>query len=306
MLALFLIALGTSSDSLTISLLIVGVVILLLGIAGWLYFLRPWTKFDDLKAAYYTGHEEHAHGEAETAVKTEVGAAAPAAAPVKAAAAPAVVETAVPVEPVKPKPARTAKAKPAPAVAEAAAPVEPAKAKKPAKVKPAPAQPAKAAPTPDDLTLLEGIGPKSAAALAAGGVTTFAQVADLTPEALEALVKGQKVRLVGSTVSWPAQARLAAAGDLTALEDLKKRVKSGGKLHDDLTQIEGIGPKAQQALYQAGLLTYGDLSRATTEALRQILAGAGLTTLNPDRWPEQAALVVSDNLTGLKKLQDEL
>ncbi len=242
MVALFLIALGTASDTLTTSLLIVGLAVLALGAAGWLFFLRPWKQFDDLKTPYYTGHHD------------APAAAEPVAEPV-ASAAP---------EPV--------------------------------------AEP----PKPDDLTLIEGVGPKSAAALAAGGVTTFAQVAAMTPDALEAMIKGQKVRLVGSTASWPAQAHLAAAGELTALEDLQRRIKSGGKVHDDLTQIEGIGPKAQEALFQAGLLTFQDIAHVAPDTLRLILAGAGLTTLNPDRWPEQAALAAGHNLTDLKKLKDEL
>jgi predicted flap endonuclease-1-like 5' DNA nuclease len=158
---------------------------------------------------------------------------------------------------------------------------------------------------PDDLTLIEGIGPKSAAALAAAGITSFAQVASMVPQDLETLLRQRKVRLVGSTDTWPQQARLAASGDLTALEDFQKRIK-GGILHDDLTQIEGIGPKAQAALYQAGIRTYHDLAQSTPEALRQILVAARLRTVSPQTWPEQAALIVSDNLTGLKKLQDEL
>jgi len=158
---------------------------------------------------------------------------------------------------------------------------------------------------PDDLTLIEGIGPKSAAALAAAGIVSFAQIASATPEELERLVRQHKVRLVGSTDTWPQQARLAASGDLTALEDFQKHIK-GGILHDDLTQIEGIGPKAQAALYQAGIRTFQDLAQSTPEALRQILVTAGLKTVSPQTWPEQAALIVRDDLTGLKELQDEL
>jgi predicted flap endonuclease-1-like 5' DNA nuclease len=286
MAALILIALGAADSNLTTSLLIVGLVILALGTAGWLYFLRPWQKFDDLKTPYYTGHHEPA------VVKAEEPAVEAVAEPVVAAVAePEPVAAAVVTKPVRKAAAKPEAIKAAEPVAEATAP-EPLKAVEPAK--------------PDDLTLLEGIGPKSAAALAAGGVTTFAQVAALTPDALEALVKGQKVRLVGSTASWPSQARLAAAGELTALEDLQRRIKSGGKVHDDLTQIEGIGPKAQEALYQAGLLTYQDIAQVAPNTLRLILAGAGLTTLNPDRWPEQAALAAGHDLTGLKKLQDDL
>jgi predicted flap endonuclease-1-like 5' DNA nuclease len=287
MAALILIALGAADSNLTTSLLIVGLVILALGTAGWLYFLRPWQKFDDLKTPYYTGHHEPA------AVKTAEPVAELVTEPVVAAVTePAVVKAEEPAAVVT-KPIRKAAAQSE--IVKAAEPVAEA-------VVATAAEPAK----PDDLTLIEGIGPKSAAALAAGGVTTFAQVAALTPAALEALVKGQKVRLVGSTASWPSQARLAAAGELTALEDLQRRIKSGGKVHDDLTQIEGVGPKAQEALYQAGLLTYQDIAQVAPDTLRLILAGAGLTTLNPDRWPEQAVLAAGHDLTGLKKLQDDL
>jgi predicted flap endonuclease-1-like 5' DNA nuclease len=235
MAALFFAALGTvQDDRYTISVLIVGLAVIVSGVAAWLALLRPWEKFDDLQTPYYTGHDE----------------------PVQAASAEAKME----MQP------RTG---------------------------------------PDDLTLIEGIGPKSAAALAAAGLATFAQIASATPETLEKLLKQRKVRLVGSTDTWPQQARLAASGDLTALEDFQKRIK-GGILHDDLTQIEGIGPKAQAALYQAGLRTYQDLAQSTPEALRQILVAAGLKTVSPQTWPEQAALIVRDDLTGLKKLQDEL
>jgi predicted flap endonuclease-1-like 5' DNA nuclease len=279
MAALILIALGAADSNLTTSLLIVGLVILALGTAGWLYFLRPWQKFDDLKTPYYTGHHEPA------AVKTAEPVAELVTEPVVAAVTePAVVKAEEPAAVVT-KPIRKAAAQSE--IVKAAEPVAEA-------VVATAAEPAK----PDDLTLIEGIGPKSAAALA--------QVAALTPAALEALVKGQKVRLVGSTASWPSQARLAAAGELTALEDLQRRIKSGGKVHDDLTQIEGVGPKAQEALYQAGLLTYQDIAQVAPDTLRLILAGAGLTTLNPDRWPEQAVLAAGHDLTGLKKLQDDL
>jgi predicted flap endonuclease-1-like 5' DNA nuclease len=230
MLALFFAALGTvQDDRYTISGLLVGLAVIIIGAAGWMVLLRPWEKFDDLKTPYYTGH----------------------------------------------------------AAAEVAATQAPRRA------------------GPDDLTLIEGIGPKSAAALAATGITTFAQIARMSPRELEQVIKEHKVRLVSTTDTWPQQARLAASGDLTALEDFQKRIK-GGILHDDLTQIEGIGPKAQAALYQAGIRTYQDLAQSTPDTLRQILVAAGLKTVNPETWPEQAALVVGDDLTGLRKLQDDL
>jgi predicted flap endonuclease-1-like 5' DNA nuclease len=279
--ALFLMGLGSVSDNLSISLLIVGLALVVLGVAGWLYFVRPWQNFDDLKTPHFTRHDEHAHAE-------------PVAEP-----EPEIVVSAAPVMAVPPEPAAPTVAVIEPAPTPVAA-VEPAPV--PVMAAAAPEAPAQ----PDDLTLIEGIGPKSAAALVAMGISTFAQVAAKTPEELETAVKAQKVRLVGSTATWPTQARLAAVGELTALEDFQKRIKSGGKAYDDLTSIEGVGPKVQQALYQAGVLTFGDLAGTTVEQLRGILAGAGLQNVSMDRWPEQAALAAGHDLTGLKKMQDNL
>lgn len=255
MAALMLTALGTiENDNITISLLLVGLAMIVLGIGGWLILVRPWEKFDDLKSPFYTGHDEHPEPEAGAAV-----AETPAKEPEAKVAA------------VK-KPA-----------AEAAPAKEPAAA-----AKAAPEAVPEAVGEPDDLTLIEGVGPKSAAALAEAGITTYAQVAAMPPEALEEAIKSRKVRLVGSTETWPLQARLAAAGDLTALDAMKGRIK-GGILHDDLTQIDGLGPKAQDALYDAGVRTFDDVAGSTPDALRAILTGAGMKSVKPDTWPEQAS-----------------
>jgi len=86
--------------------------------------------------------------------------------------------------PAKPKTAaRTVKAKPVTEAKPAAKPKAAAKSKSPAKpAKPAkPVKPAKpAAATGDDLGSIKGLGPKAAAALKAGGVTSVAQVAAWT------------------------------------------------------------------------------------------------------------------------------
>ncbi len=284
MAALLLTALGTiENDNITISLLLVGLAMIILGIGGWLILVRPWEKFDDLQTPFYTGH---AHAE-----PTEAAG--------EAVAEPETEETEAEVVPAKKPAAEVMPAK------KPAAEVVPAK-KAIAGVVPAKKPAAEVVPAePDDLTLIEGIGPKSAVALNDAGITTFAQIAAMQPGALEDAIKSRKVRLVGSTETWPLQARLAAAGDLSAFEDLKARIK-GGILHDDLTQIEGLGPKTQDALYGAGLRTFADIASRTPDALREVLAQAGLKSVNPDTWPEQAALIVKDDLSGLKAMQDEM
>ena len=59
----------------------------------------------------------------------------------------------------------------------------------------------------DDLTRLNGVGPKLAAALAARGVTTFAQIAAWTPEDLASVDKDLKLLGRAERDAWVAQAK---------------------------------------------------------------------------------------------------
>lgn len=75
---------------------------------------------------------------------------------------------------------------------------------------------------------------------------------------------------------------------------------------DDLTQIEGIGPKISSVLQAAGITTFADLANADTAHLKQILIDAGLRIHNPSTWPEQAALAGAGRWDDLKALQGQL
>ncbi|MEP9359344.1 helix-hairpin-helix domain-containing protein [Sphingomonas sp. KR3-1] len=57
----------------------------------------------------------------------------------------------------------------------------------PAHVEPAPVAPAPAAPATDELTRMKGVGPRLAEKLNSVGITSFAQLAALTPEEADAL-----------------------------------------------------------------------------------------------------------------------
>jgi predicted flap endonuclease-1-like 5' DNA nuclease len=178
--------------------------------------------------------------------------------------------------------------------AEPAAPVEPAPVKAPAKA---------AAVEADDLTLIEGIGPKSAEALKAAGITTFAQMAKLSPAELEKAVKDRKVRLVGDAEHWPRQAELAASGDLTALEEYQTRLK-GQTVEDDLTLIEGIGPKSAEALKAAGIMTFAQMAKLSPEELGKAVKDRKVRLVgSTETWPMQAELAAKGDLTALEALQ---
>lgn len=75
---------------------------------------------------------------------------------------------------------------------------------------------------------------------------------------------------------------------------------------DDLTKIEGIGPKASKTLIEAGISTFEALSNATVEDIQKILTDAGLKMMDATTWPQQAKLAAQGDWEGLKKLQDKL
>lgn len=79
---------------------------------------------------------------------------------------------------------------------------------------------------PDNLTLIEGIGPKTQAVLQAAGIQTFAQLADLAPEKIKELLTEPGLRL-GVTDTWPKQADLAVQGKMDELKALWYELQGG-------------------------------------------------------------------------------
>jgi large subunit ribosomal protein L17 len=77
---------------------------------------------------------------------------------------------------------------------------------------------------------------------------------------------------------------------------------------DDLTKIEGIGPKIAEVLSAAGISSFAALADATPEAIREILdnAGSQFNAHDPATWGQQAALANEGKWDELKKWQDEL
>ena len=87
--------------------------------------------------------------------------------------------------------------------------------------------------TPDDLKLIEGIGPKIAGVLNAAGIQTFAQLAETDPETIRKILLDTDPRLarLGDPTTWPAQAKLAAAGDMEGLQSLQDSLKGGRQVN---------------------------------------------------------------------------
>lgn len=89
----------------------------------------------------------------------------------------------------------------------------------------------------------------------------------------------------------------------------KKETKSGKATKaDDLKKVEGIGPKAAEALVAAGVDTFAKLSKKSADEIKAILtqASSTLAHLDPQTWPQQAQLAAEGKWDELKKWQDEL
>jgi len=75
---------------------------------------------------------------------------------------------------------------------------------------------------------------------------------------------------------------------------------------DDLTIVEGIGPKIGETLTNAGITTFTQLAEADVEKVKEILAENKLASHDPTTWGKQAKMAADGEWDALKKWQDEL
>lgn len=80
----------------------------------------------------------------------------------------------------------------------------------------------------DNLTVIEGIGPKTQAALNNSGITTYAQIASASAEDLHRIVKVENnVQIVGDAATWPKQAQYLVDGDAEGLKAYQDKLVGG-------------------------------------------------------------------------------
>lgn len=84
----------------------------------------------------------------------------------------------------------------------------------------------------------------------------------------------------------------------------KKAAKGKG---DDLTKIEGIGPKAAEALTNGGIDTYAKMADSDPEKMKEILteASSRMVHLDPTSWPKQAKMAADEKWDELAAWQDK-
>ena len=93
-----------------------------------------------------------------------------------------------------------------------------------------------------------------------------------------------------------------------AREGLKTKATTAKIVVDDLTKIEGVGPKINLLLQAAGINTFAQLAATAVDRLKEVLTGGGarFKLWDPTTWPEQAALAAKGDWAAFKKLTDEL
>jgi predicted flap endonuclease-1-like 5' DNA nuclease len=77
---------------------------------------------------------------------------------------------------------------------------------------------------------------------------------------------------------------------------------------DDFAVVEGIGPKINDLIHQAGINSFAELARTEVSKIQKILddAGPDFRLAKPKTWPAQAELAARNLWEALKAWQDEL
>jgi len=121
----------------------------------------------------------------------------------------------------------------------------------------------------DNLSLIRGMGERSATALQAGGITSFSALAQSSPQQLDEIIRNAGVRGGYAYEAWISEAELRAAGK--RIPGTRSRAVQIVPCPQDLSAVSGIGPVYEERLYAAGIGTYWSLAELPAEELARIL-----------------------------------
>ncbi len=178
-----------------------------------------------------------------------------------------------------------------------------------------------------NLQIIEGVGPKIEGLLKAAGYNSWADIAGSNVSDLQKVLENAGPRYrIHNPQKWSDQAGFAANGQWEKLIQYQKDIDGGDggqskaeKLYfkaigfaaskpNDLKVVEGIGPKIEGLLKNAGIDNWSDLASSSVENLQTILFSAGdrYRLADPKTWPKQAELAAAGKWTELKEYQDFL
>jgi predicted flap endonuclease-1-like 5' DNA nuclease len=177
--------------------------------------------------------------------------------------------------------------------------------------------------TDNNLQIIEGIGPKMESVLNENGISSLTVLASKSHAELRAILDkyDDKYRIIDPS-GWSAQAKLARDRDFDGLIAYQKTDGSESKIEklfvklgivksyalDDLKAIEGIGPKIEVLLNDAGINTWRKLAGTSVEHLNSIISKAGprFQLADPTTWPQQAEYAADGEWDALEEYQDFL
>lgn len=89
-------------------------------------------------------------------------------------------------------------------------------------------------------------------------------------------------------------------------EEKEAPKKEKSSKSDDLTKIEGVGPKAAEAMIAAGIDTYANVAKADADKIKEILteSSSHMAHLDPTSWPKQAQMAADGKWDELQEWQD--
>ncbi len=93
-----------------------------------------------------------------------------------------------------------------------------------------------------------------------------------------------------------------------AVEEPAEAQQMAPSQKDNLKIVEGIGPKIESLLNDAGIYTFAELSQADPDKIREILEAAGprYRIHDPATWAQQAGMAAEGKMDELKEWQDQL
>lgn len=184
----------------------------------------------------------------------------------------------------------------------------------------------------DNLQIVEGVGPKIEGLLKDGGIGNWGAFGGASVDRLQEILDaaGSRYKLANPK-TWPQQAKLADEGKWDELIEYQKFLDAGVETkgdfdtpakvekmivkilgfslnEKDLKVVEGIGPKIEGLLKEAGVNNWTDLANASMDTLKGVLEAAGsrYRLADPTTWPKQAGMAAAGDWAGLKAYQDAL
>ena len=125
----------------------------------------------------------------------------------------------------------------------------------------------------------------------------------------ERIMRFLTVKLDRYGVKYNDDKRNGKIGKKAKASDKEETKKEGGYVKkDDLTLIEGVGPKIANLLVVGGLKTYADVAKASIDDMKAILSkgGSNYAMHDPSTWAEQAQLAASGKWAELNALKEKL